>query len=456
MNKLNKKIISFVLLFSICLLVNVSYAEFSPTPVNTKATYTSSTTSSTIAGYTLKQIKKFFKSTDDVARTTMLKTLSAEGYKVIWAPTESDTSLWHTFVFPSSFDVGAVATSSNFKFILSVESDTSMYYVGIASDATPKKLSFSTSGYYNTYGTMSVTFSLDTFNSMISENAFGNVSYIKKLTDISGGYTWDDTSYYYEVPSVEPEQPTMPTNSEIASAVQMFYNSIYQYSNAFDDFFVLYDSSTRLYTYVGHTRGNALGQVIVEPNGYYDGYKFDAQWWKFFLDEQEDAWNWQNISKYFNYYVYTSEGTVDTLKNIGYSNISGLLSDGPWATSTTIIVYSTTDYPVKYITFTEDSPEPNIQTGLIEGDQYTYDENLDITNNNYNPLENFITVNPTINILGNVDFSEINKVFEENKDILNIESASWLFVANNNFLEYFMGFLFILIVFLIISRILGG
>ena len=445
MNKLNT-FLSFVLL-SFCLLINVSYAEI---PANVEVAIDTNfgfVNASTFGDYSastlLSYFSDYYNKDDETSFDTLLSIFSDAGFSryVISRKTDGNNSYIYLYFLCDGNDVAYNLDDNGIpqNACYSCDGDT-LYY------------QFYIKGSTKTFGYVSSSKNKYRFFNLVSSSPTMSYEYdfssepIKivtlRITDTSQYYiTWDGTSYYQVS---NPSTSTMPTNAEIASAVQLFYNSVYQATNAFDDFFVLYDTSTKLYTYVGHTRGNSLGQVIVEPNGYFEGYKFDVQWWKFFLDEQEDSWNWQNISKYFNYYVYSSEGTADTFKEVGYSNISGLLSDGPWATSTTIIVYSTTDYPVKYITFSDDSPEPNIQTGVIEGDQYTYDENLDITDNNYNPLDSFVTIDYPSSLVSRADFEEFMNIFNENSQFAVLPSnANWIVIANNSLFEHFSSFIII-------------
>lgn len=256
--------------------------------------------------------------------------------------------------------------------------------------------------------------------------------------------TWDGTSYYIEL---DDDTPPLPSNSEIASAVQAFYNSDYYKNNTeFDDFFVLYNYDNQYFSFIGHNYEDKFQQLIFPA-----GHKYNQQWWKFGLDGLITELSSYIFNKY--YWLYS---TNDFGENFSYDG-KGLLSDLlnlNFSTSSTI-VYSTNEYDVVVYSYNENNELTN-EMDTMPGDQYTYDENLDPTTNEYNPLENFVPTNPSQSILGDVNFDEINKTFEENKDILNIEGASWLFTANNQLINYFIGFLSLLIVFLIISRILGG
>lgn len=274
-----------------------------------------------------------------------------------------------------------------------------------------------------------------------------NLRIYNLATDSSDNVYWDGTYY-----GQDPSEPIMPTNSEIAQTVQAFYNSDYYKNNKdFKDFIVMYNYKNQYFSFIGHNFGSDLGQVIVPSDYKYEGYSYKQDWWKFFLRNISSEISSKLWNKY--YWLYSTNNFGTTITSNGKGSISDLV-DLHFTTSS-IIVYSTTDYPVINIE-TDENGVLNPVEGTIPGNQYTYEETLDPTINEYNPLEDFITVDPSQSILGDVDFDEINKVFEENKNILNIENASWLFTANNQLISYFLGFISFLIVLLIISRLLGG
>lgn len=458
MKKLNT-IFSFVLL-SFCLFINVSYAipsgvSFSVSNALGTTTisgdvvpgYTDSDVCSIVTNYRKNPNVESYK----IALEEMLSVFDSNGIQyVLFSKNDSNNYKYLLFCDKSSeidFFTLEVATN-NIRFGAYFNNNSGNAYVsGIyGSSENLSYVSGKSGTYYRT------AFLLDT-----SSVEYSNVDVYSLTYVTDNNCSWDGESYFYKAPTTpdEPETPTMPTNAEIASAVQMFYNSVYNLPNiAFDDFIVLYDNTTGLYTYIGHTLDTALGQVIVEPNGYYEGYKYDIQWWKFFIDEQNNNF----LDQFSNYYVYTSDGTIDNLKYIGDSNISGLIEkSGPWATSNTVIVYSTNDYPVKYVTFSDDSPDPTIQTGTIQGDQYTYDENLDITDNQYNPLDNFISINYPSTLVGNADFDSFLNTFDENKDVLILpQNANWIILANTSLFSYFGSFIIMCTLFIIIERIMRG
>lgn len=452
--RIDKIILSFVLPI-LCLLINVSYATFDMnSQPSATTTYSDSADVSTPfieeftskTGYTPEEVlntaqyKNSSNETQKQLYITTLDSCSSAGYHIV---TDGSTVL---YIYPNSegFDIGV-----NSYFCLSMPLDYS--YMQIATHINRKRVITCTSA-----GRSGITFS-ETFHN----------SRVKSLTS---SYTWDESrGYYFEptlvnpvgtyyAPGTEPDTPSLPSNAEIAQSVQLFYNTIYNQPNiAFDDFIVLYDVSTGLYSYIGHTRGNAIGQVIVEPNGYYNGYKFDKQWWQFFLDEQNDSWEWQNITKYNNYYLYTSQGDIDTLEFVGKDKIDNLFTSGPWATSNTVIVYSTNDYPVKYITFSDESPDPVVEEGTIKGDQYTYDENLDITDNQYNPLDNFVSIDYPSTLVSRAEFDKFMETFDENKDFLILPTDSnWIIIACNSLFNHFSSFVIMCAVFIIVERIMRG
>lgn len=274
-------------------------------------------------------------------------------------------------------------------------------------------------------------------------------SSIKSLT-LSSSWSWNGETYFYQSPS-EPEGPTLPSNAQIAQAVQNFYNSDYYKNNKdFKDFIVLYNTETQYFDFICHTLGNTLGQVILPPNYRYQGKLYDVQWWKFYIDENQGAFPYGK-----SYYLYASNDFGVNITDIGTGKISELIDLD--FSNKSVIVYSTTDYPVRTYVLNEGSGDYTYTDGIIEGDQYTYNENLNPTTNGYNPLENFVTVDPSQTIIDNADFEGFSNIFNEHKDLFSFtESMHWLIVANNELSNYFLGFIVLCALFLTLSRILKG
>lgn len=276
---------------------------------------------------------------------------------------------------------------------------------------------------------------------------------------------WGCVYYYYSgswhngtevvvnpILSVPSEEPTLPTNQEIASAVQKFYNSdIYKNNTNFKDFMVVYSSFKNTYAFIG--TDNHMLQEIFYDGVNVPGVNFSSSdtWWRFnskFGDVQSFLFG----SKFYLYFI---EGNSDLITNEGIGTLYDLF-DLKFTTGMTI-VYSTYDYDViEYRPPAEGETDNQVTQGTIEGDSYTYNENVDPTDSQYSPLQNFVSSNPTQSILNDVDFDSINQAFEDSKVILNIENANWIFTANNQLVEYFIGFITLLIILLVISRIMGG
>lgn len=448
MNRLIRIMCAFVLPF-LCFLINVSYAEYnSSSPSPGQASYSQADTSLIdLCGYTASQIPSIFddRENNPDAYNTLLSTFTDNGYYIYfpgWRYSSTVKPTGFVIIPTSTFrDIG-VSSSGSLMPYFKINDIFGHYATSISSPSF--KVYKATSEGHLAINSMS--------NCSSSLDMFGNLPYVKQLYSNNGIY-WDGESYYYQAPKPDiPDTPSLPSNAEIAQAVQAFYNSDYYKNNKnFSDFFALYNYENSTFSFIGHNFGIDLGQVIVPPDYEYEGYSYNQDWWKFFLrnissELASNLWN-----KY--YWLYSTTDFGENIKSDGKGSIKDLIN--LHFSTNSIIVYSTTDYPVVKIETDENGVLTPVE-GTIPGDQYTYDENLDPTTNEYNPLENFVPSNPVQSILGDVNFDEINKTFEENKDLLNIEGASWLFTANNKLVGYFVGFLSLLIVFLIISRILGG
>ena len=457
MNKLNT-FLSFVLL-SFCLLINVSNAlEFEPN-VNVSSyvghnyrvaldMYTNITSSYTFNDvYSIAQTY-WTDQSNESDFVAMKNSVLSSGYTIWFGKATSNPFNFVCYVWKDTeCDVGARInpySGAPTPYVACIEGDY-LYFYDLANSCYFEKFNdvcLSMQGiYWEGY----------------PDYKYG-VGKIKSLPDGAGGTrVWDGVSYYepYNVSDtepIEPDTPSLPSNSEIASAVQAFYNSdYYKNNNDFKDFIVLLNTTNNNISIIGHNFASQLAQCIVPADYEYDGESYNQDWWRFYLRGITDQISATLLEKYYWLYNTTDLGETITYTGKGYMND---LLDVRFTTQS-IIIYSTTDYFVQ--TFEKDDEgiyQP--ESGTIPGNQYTYDETLDPTENQYNPLDTFVPTNPSQTILGDVDFDEINKIFEENKDILNIEGASWLFTANNKLVGYFIGFLSLLIVFLIISRILGG
>lgn len=276
---------------------------------------------------------------------------------------------------------------------------------------------------------------------------------IKKLT---GKTIWDGT-YYYEVPTDSPDTPLLPTNSEIAQAVQNFYNSDYYKNNKdFKEFFVLYNSANGVYSFIGHTcvgevathftYGSTLGQAVYSAN--YPGNTSGLNYWSFKLETLGSQ-----ISNFFinKYWLYSSSDSGASFKYDGIGKISDLEEikfDSRYST----IVYSSTDYLCTFYDYQND--EEIISDGTIPGNQYTDKEVLEPTTNEYNPLKNYVSPSPTDTILSGVDGSSILDII--NGNIISWTEMSWVFTSVSSLFNTFSSLLLLICVLLLISKIIGG
>lgn len=460
MNILNKIILSFVLP-ALCLLISVSYASefvagteyFMPTnPTKSTTTLTkfsddyTKSAGSTIIGNYISDSSTYASDFKDLVNSTMAFN-NFDRY-VIFSYDYSGNAQNYCFFWNSTInDIACFGDILGF----SEHSDFIRYYRGSGS-AELKHDIITGSGPQRLASESYTNFTFFESNS--------SIKYCEKQgsTDY---YVWDGVSYVYEHSNSGSEEdiPAMPTNSEIASVVQSFYNSDYYKNNKdFKEFFVLYNSLKGIYSFIGHNSvgeianhfeyGSTLSQIVYSDD--YPSNIYGLSYWKFALETLGSQ-----ISNFFNnyYWLYSSYDNGETITYDGKGYVTDLVEvefDSRYST----IVYSSTNYLCRVYDY-ENEEETNEQA-TIPGNQYTHDETLDPTTNEYNPIKDYIPTDPTQSTLGDVDFDEINKVFEENKDILNIENASWLFSANNQLINYFIGFLSFLIVLIIISRLLGG
>lgn len=437
MNRLIRIMLSFVLPF-FCLLISVSYADWTSTPIKNTARIESNytTTPATFGDYTMATIKTIVKNymndstTYETQYNSMIEYLENMDLALVFAKRGTDS---YCFVFPDNIDVG-------------LYSDTNYYFINNG------RVDFGTTAYSTYYYGNSTDTTAVYFNVNQTDSLFYSTKSVKKIS-YANGYYWDGT-YIYEVPTVpdEPESPSLPSNAEIASVVQAFYNSDYYKNNKdFSDFMVLYNTTNGNYSFIGHTLGNVLGQVIIPPDYRFEGKLYSEQWWKFYIDENQGATPYAST-----FHLYSIINTaLDVISDDGVGKISELVNLD--FSSKSVIVYSTTDYPVRTYMLDETTGDYIYTDGIIEGDQYTYDENLDPTISGYNPLDNFVTVDPSQTIIGDADFEGFTDVFEENKDLFSFtENMQWLIKANNKLSNYFLGFIVMCALFITLGRVLKG
>lgn len=468
MNRLIRIMLSFVLLF-FCLFISVSYAVIiepnEPYSSNSSAfSNSSSSSTNTLEGYTPVDIagavQQYIVNSDATVLDPILQDLSSKGYSksIIYITMNGTVPKYYISIFPDEFEFDFTHIDSNpvgASDLIGIYAPANSYYYTYWFD---RGYTFMMTV---TQKTNSSAYCYDKINSAGSLNysspflEFNNLSVKEVTRDNYGYYIWDGTSYYYEAAPDEPDTPSLPSNAEIAQVVQSFYDSdLYKNNTNFKDFMVVYSFITGYYSIIG--TDNHLLQEI-----YYDGAKpsnddftYPDTWWRFY----NYFGNAQNLFYGWDYWLYSTRKEDDSFSPISYDGV-GKINDlfKLKFTNQSIIVYSSYEYKVyEFRPPTEEGGSNSSTVTTILGDEYTYDENLDPTDSEYSPIQNYISTNPGQTILGDVDFNEINKTFEENKGILNIENARWLFAANNQFVGYFIGFLSLLIVFLIISRILGG
>ena len=444
MNRLIRIMLSFVLPF-FCLLINVSYSLEIEANVTMSDTFPSQKTfdKSTFLNesYTFADVYNISKSyyensaTNETTFNAMKDSVVSAGYN-LWFGTGGSSNYFLCYVWQQDYCDVAVRPqdTSDIPFVAWKQGDYTYFYdlyVGC---------------YYRKNETKILQ--MAQFNNTYPMYIYGLGSI--KLFPSSGAKIWDGTSYYYES-SLEPDTPSLPSNAEIAQAVQAFYNSDYYKNNKdFSDFIVVYNTTNGYFDFVGHTLGNIFGQVIIPPNYRYQGKMYDEQWWKFFIDENQGALPYGS-----SYYLYSTNDLGQNITYEGIGKITNLL-DVDFG-SHSVIVYSTTDYPVRTYVLDETTGDYTYTDGIIEGDQYTYDETLDPTETGYNPLDNFLTVNPSETIIGNADFGDFTNVFEENKDLFSFtENMQWLITANNKLSNYFLGFIVLCALFITLGRVLKG
>ena len=447
MNKLNI-FLSFVLL-SFCLLINVSYAELNiGDSFECKQNYNILKISK-VGDYTISQIRTILENYKNypseesyqVAFNNLITVFSDLGCNnYFFIGTRSSTAYFFV-AYPDSCNLYFNYVDGHQRIYLDSVVDSTFYCVNNQSSSQKNTV---------------VSNGIDRIWELYLQSFDSYYSTTKsiKFVDVDKNTIYFNGDYYYQV-STTPGEPSIPSNSEIASVVQSFYDSdLYKNNTNFKDFMVVYNFVTGYYSIIG--TDNHLLQEI-----YYDGAKpsnddftYPETWWRFY----NYFGNVQNLFYGWDYWLFSTRKENDIFLPIKYDGV-GKLNNlfNLKFTNQSVIVYSSYEYEVyEFRPPTQEGGENQVIKTTVPGNEFTYNENLNPTDSNYSPIQNYIPINPSQTILGNVDFDEINKTFEENKDILNIKSASWLFSANNQLVGYFISFLSLLIVFLIISRILGG
>lgn len=463
MNNLNKifAVVVFVFLLLSTVFITNSYAEIVANELYSQGSITTAggsynTSSIFIGDYTVKEVMNILKgyaNGDDLytdSYNEIISLLENDGYVVqAWKYYQSNTyRIILYYWLDNGLDMGirSYINSSNVNYFDS-------YFLNSGSDTIRIQSIYShgngNSG-FNIPVDSDVHKSYSLINSLNYELIYSSLDV--KLLELSTIYiVWDGESYFYKS-DTGSDTPTFPTNQEVADAVQKFYNSdIYKNNTKFKDFMVVYSSFKNTYAFIG--TDNHLIQAIFYDGVEVPGMNFSSPdtWWMF-TSKFGDIQSFLFGSKFYLYFI---EGNSDLITNEGIGTLYDLF-DLKFTTSMTI-VYSTYDYDViEYRPPAEGETDNQITSGTIEGDSYTYDENLNPTDSQYSPLQNFVSSNPTQSILNDVDFDSINQAFEDSKGILNIQGASWIFSANNQFVEYFIGFITLLIILLVISRIMGG
>lgn len=277
------------------------------------------------------------------------------------------------------------------------------------------------------------------------------------LTKNGNNATWDG-SYY----SITPPTPSyIPTNEEIAEKVQAFYDSdLFQNQNDFKDYFVLYNYNNETFSFIGH---NLVG-TITDSNGSHDNMSLLGQviysadyptntvgqdYWSFRFET-----DWSKIVNFFNgnkYYLFSTTLDSETIIYNGMGSISDLVQlkfDPTYST----IVYSTKDYMVT-IFDNPSPPDPDFGTrDIMPGDLYTYDENIDPTTSEYNPITNYVLPNSVDTLISNADIPGLLQIWVT-PDFSNM---GWVFLAISSFWGYFGGFVLLTAVMFFIMWLLRG
>lgn len=401
------------------------------------------------AGYSLHDIAHniydYYKNgANELTYLTMIDALESANLNiVIFNVNGANNPIYEAYILDNTLDLVYLCDSN----------DSKMYFGGITTDSTTLTSSKNVTFTALNNLTGNVTYqnrSLDS-NKLVSMKL--NISYIYELCysstsiyELNGVWTscsWNGDYYYQATP---PEPSYIPTNEEIADKVQEFYNSdFFQNQSDFKDFFVVYNYNTGLFQFIGHNLGISIGQEIYPANYPTNTTGFD--YWNFYIRSLGSIiWNWFN-----NYYwLYTTTLDSDTIVYNGKGTMTDLLELKFNPTYSTII-YSTTDYNCVVYSW-DDEHGIDYEQEIIPGDYYTYNENVNPTTSEYNPISSYINVNSIDTLVSNADTVSLFELFVV-PDFSNME---WVLLAIGVFWGYFGGFVLLMCVLLFILWIIRG
>lgn len=453
------------------LLLSISYAiDFS------EGTYTLPSsgslnlvdTTDSLAGYTAGQIAQAWynlyynidTSTGEINQTylstftTMCQSIDNAGYDIIslwsYSPTGSGAGKNGYFI---------IFTENKFNFTLQYKQDSTsnlhrLYMSPLTNNISSSDYNVVTTNDTSKYRKLNIiptssdikrtsyyTYDNDTgvFNYII----YCSTNILNSTSDSNNLSSWNGTYYY----SISPPTPSyIPTNAEIAEKVQAFYDSdFFQNQSDFKDYFVLYNYNNETFSFIGHNLSNDIGQVIYRSN--YPSNTTGVDYWSFWLrDLSTHIWNWFN-----NYYwLYTTTLDSETITYTGKGSVTDLL-DLKFNPTYSTIVYSTIDYPCVIYGW-DDDEGITVEQETIAGDFYTYDENIDPTTSEYNPITNYVLPNSIDTLLSNADTTSLFNLFVV-PDFSNME---WILLVVGVFWSYFGGFVLLTCVLLFIYWVLRG
>ena len=357
----------------------------------------------------------------------------------IWKVPGSNTIRWGACL--KSMDLAHYVASNNGYLNIITNSTTYNYYDCFFTYV--RSWSNTANCYYKTSNIPNGYWQMDT----ISELLYSSVS-IYECTYVSGGTCYGDGSYWYTVtPPAPPEPSYIPTNEEIADKVQEFYDSdFFQNQSDFKDFFVLYNYNNQTFSFIGHNLGDNIGQVIYRSN--FPQNTTGVDYWSFYLvNATTHIWNWFN-----NYYwLYTTTLDSETITYTGKGAVTDLL-DLKFNPTYSTIVYSTTDYPCVIYGWDDTNNEITEESETISGDSYTYDENINPTTSEYNPITNYVLPNSIDTLISNADIPGLLQIWVT-PDFSNMD---WIFLSISAFWGYFGGFVLLTAIMFFIMWLLRG
>lgn len=379
--------------------------------------------------------------------------VTEEVFKNTIAPIEQDYNL---FIFssptgdnirwglaPKNFDLIHYTQSNNYSYLGIIPNSSYTYHDCFFTYV--RSWNNTANCYYKLSNNSNVYWQADYIDSIIY-----STSSIYDCVYVSYDICYGDGSYWYEVTPPTPPAPSyIPTNEEIADKVQEFYNSdFFQNQSDFKDFFVLYNYNNETFSFIGHNLDTHIGQHIESAD--YPLNTTGISFWRFYLtDVVTHVWN------YFNnyYWLYSTTLSSDTISYDGKGAVTDLLElkfDSNYST----IVYSTTDYPVEIIEWDSNNNESIITRETIPGDYYTYDENLDPTTSEYNPVTNFIKPSSIDTVISNANTEELINIWTEN--IPDFTELAWLFTCVGFLWGYFGSYILVFCLLLFILHIVRG